>query len=151
MRGDDAERIKKHQWIFKSKTKFPVNNINSYILIGDFKQSNRNKNTTISCSGVQLSSRIFRDLEHYINYSSCQWHLWTGIRQIFGYFWKIVYRCIYLCSFQKFFILNFTLNIIYFEIYKDGHSFKKCSWGTQIFKYPLDCLYKRHPIIDVSD
>lgn len=37
---------KKHQRIFKSikvfKTKFPVNNINSYDLIGDFKQSNRN-------------------------------------------------------------------------------------------------------------
>lgn len=47
MRGDDAARIKKHQRIFKSikvfKTKFPVNNINSYDLIGDFKQSNRNK------------------------------------------------------------------------------------------------------------
>lgn len=47
---------KKHQRIFKSikvfKTKFPVNNINSYDLIGDFKQSNRNKDTTISCCGV---------------------------------------------------------------------------------------------------
>lgn len=46
MRGDDAARIKKHQRIFKSikvfKIKFPVNNINSYDLIGDFKQSNRN-------------------------------------------------------------------------------------------------------------